>query len=378
MENIILNEKNIWLPPGTAVYVGDRPPSALDISVITYNTEFAETKKISTIDEIPKCKDDGIIMWINLNGLEDIDSIKKLAAMYNIHSLTIEDVLNTKQQPKAEVFENYRFISFKSIRREKEFHENRYKQKRPLIFKFWEKTKAPVLGEEFLIEQISIIIVKNVIITFQEIPGDPFDGIRKRIFENLGFVRKMGSDYLAYALIDAVVDEYYLTLAHLEEDIENLEERAVRTNDDSFFSEIQDTKKYLLRIKHAMVPMRENLITLSRQDTQVPSDSLKPFLQDLRENLSNAIVTLENYREWLTNILDVNLSFLSHQMNKVMKILAIISSIFIPLTFIAGIYGMNFEFMPELGKPWAYPIVLCCMGFIASLMIIFFKIRRWF
>jgi magnesium transporter len=232
--------------------------------------------------------------------------------------------------------------------------------------------------KEFVIDHISIIIMKNVLITIQEIAGDSFWDIRKRILENIGQIRKMGTDYLAYTLIDTVVDEYFITLAHLEDDIEDIEDRAVKTDNDAFISEIQETKKFLFYVKRAMLPLRENLMIISRQDMLLTNEELKPFLQDLRENLSNAINSVETYREWLTNIMDVNLSVLSYQLNKVMKILAVISAIFIPLTFIAGIYGMNFEFMPELAQPWGYPLVLGFMGTVALALVILFKTRKWF
>ena len=377
MRNIIINKKNLGLPPGTPVYIGDKPATEMDISVIAYDSTFAEIKTISSIAELSGIKRDGKI-WINVNGLRDSDSLKELMKTFNIHPLTIEDIMNTKQQPKTETFDEYSFISFKSIQREKTFHKTQKKKNN-----FFGLKSIPIKNimenkDEFLFDQISIIIMKNAIITFQEIPGDPFDGIRKRILEDLGRVRKMGTDYLAYALIDAVVDEYYLTLAHLEEDIENFEERAVKTSDEKFISELQNTKKYLLQIKRAMLPLRDNLLLVSRRNMPLANDELKPFYQDLQENLTNAIESVENYRDWLTNIMEVNLSVLSYQMNKVMKILAIVSAIFIPLTFIAGIYGMNFENMPELSQPWGYPIVLGTMGCISLTMLFFFKIRHWF
>jgi magnesium transporter len=291
--------------------------------------------------------------------------------------LTIEDILNTEQQPKIETFDNYSFISFKTIQREKKFQRKQNKKKWSLKIKH-KDADGEEYPNEFIIDQISMIIMKNVLITFQEISGDPFDGIRKRILDNVGQIRTQGTDYLAYSLIDAVVDEYFIALDHLEDDIENFEDRAIKTSDDTFIAEIQDTKKYLLQIKRAMLPLRNNLVIISRKNILLASDELKPFLQDLRENLSYAIEIVENYRDWLANIMDVNLSVLSYQLNKVMKILAIVSAIFIPLTFIAGIYGMNFEYMPELSLPWGYPIVLSGMGLIALIMVIFFKIRHWF
>ena len=373
MKHISINKNNIGLPPGTPVYIGDKPVSSLDITVLKYNQSQAEIQDIPSVDELHEENED-FVLWINIIGLRDIDAIKKIAAMYDIHPLTVEDILNTRQQPKMEVFDNYFYYSFKSIQQNKNFQHAQKKGKR--LFDLRDKlAESP---DEFIIEQISIIKTRNTLISFQEIPGDPFDGVRRRILENHGRIRKMGSSYLAYSLIDAVVDEYYFTLAHLEDDIENYEERAIDTSDEAFMSEIQDTKKHLLHIKRAMLPLRDNVLQMSHQHIVLLGDELKPFFQDLKENLNNAIETVENYRDWLSNIMEVNLSVLSYQMNKVMKILAIVSSIFIPLTFIAGVYGMNFEAMPELSKPWGYPAILCVMGTIAITMAIFFKKRHWF
>jgi len=379
MKNILVNEQSLGLPAGNPVYAGNGASLTHGISVLTYNLSFAEMHNLSSVDELLSYNNDSTILWINVNGLKDTGSIKKLEKMYNIHPLTIEDALDTRQQPKVETFEKYRFISLKSIRHEKKIHLIKQDIKK----RFSRRNRKKLLEQledmkEFVIDHISIIIMKNVLITIQEIPGDSFGDIRKRILENIGQIRKMGTDYLAYSLIDTVVDEYFITLAHLEEDIEDLEDRAVKTDNDAFISEIQETKKFLFYIKRAMLPLRENLMIISRQDMLLTNEELKPFLQDLRENLSNAIDSVETYREWLTNIMDVNLSVLSYQLNKVMKILAVISAIFIPLTFIAGIYGMNFEFMPELSHPLGYPVVLGFMVTIALTMIILFKTRKWF
>ena len=335
---------------------------------------MAKMQQLSGIDELQKYRYNSGILWINISELRDIDSIRRLGEMYSIHPLSIEDILSTEHQPKTEVFEDYRFLSVKTIQKEKRFiHENIKKSRN--IFR---KKKHSEEIDEFQIDQVSIIIMKNVLITFQEIPGDPFGGVRKKILGDIGKIRRLGTDYLAYEIIDAVVDEYFLAINHLEEDIESLEDRATKTSDNTFIQEIQDTKKYLLNIKRAILPLRDNIAVIIRREKFFESDELKPFLQDLSENLSLAIISVESHREWLTNIMEVNLSVLSYQMNKVMKVLAIISTIFIPLTFIAGIYGMNFDYMPELELRLGYPIVLGGMGLIAAIMIIYFKIRRWF
>jgi magnesium transporter len=307
-----------------------------EISIITFDHSSAQMHHLSSVDELLSYVNDSTIQWVNIENLKDDETIKKLEKIYNIHPLTIEDALDTRRQPKVETFENYRFISLKSIRQEKKFHlikdDNKKRYSKSDLKKIKEQLEDM---EEFIIEHISIIIMKNVLITNQEIPGDSYKDIKKRILENIKKKKKMGTEYLAYSLIDAVVDEYFLSLAHLEDDIEDFEDRATKTDNDTFISEIQETKKYLFQIKRAMLPLRENLMLISRQD-MLTNEGLRPFLQDLRENLSNAIESVETYREWLTNIMDVNLSVLSYQLNKVMKILAVISAIFIPLTFIAN------------------------------------------
>ncbi|GMO46528.1 MAG: magnesium/cobalt transporter CorA [Treponemataceae bacterium] len=350
MQTDIFKRRYIGLPPGTPVYVGDRPAAEMDLSIITYNHSSAEMKYLKEVDEIPQYMNESKISWINVSGLKDIDAIKQLGKLFTIHPLSVEDILNTEQQPKAEIFDSYSFFSVKSIQQG---------------------------ADGFLIDQISIICFKNTLITFQEIPGDSFDGIRKRILDDVGQIRKLGADYLAYALIDAVVDEYFLALDRLECDLEDYEDRAAAAGDDSFLEEIQDTKKHLLKIKRAVLPLNHNLLVISRQENSMVNSELKPFFQDLRENISGVTVTIESYREWLTNIMEVNLSMLSHQMNKVMKVLTLISTIFIPLTFIVGVYGMNFDVMPELRYRLGYPIVMGVMALIAVIMLIFFRRRKW-
>ena len=372
----MISGKRIYLPPGTPVLMGEKTAAEMDLSVIVYDSTSAETKHLSKVDDVLQYKNDSKITWINISGFCDIDSIKRLGELFSIHPLTIEDILHTEQQPKIEIFENYRFLSIKTIQQEQKFRNSEEEGKKSFI-PFRKKKKEYVINE-FVIDQVSIILMKNTLITFQELPEDPFNGIRKRIMQDIGEIRRAGTDYLAYAIIDAVVDEYFLTLNHLEGDIENFEDRAVKTSDNTFIEEIQDTKKYLLQIRRAISPVKENLLIITRHGSFFQSDELKPFLQDLNENLTNAITMVENHREWLTNIMDVNLSVLSHQMNKVMKVMATISTIFIPLTFIAGIYGMNFENMPELKMVFGYPVVLGGMGIIAATMIVIFRIHRWF
>ena len=369
--------KKVYLAPENSVYIGDRTAGAMDLSIITYDLNSAQMMNLSTVEELAQYQKTTKTLWINISGLKDIDSIKYVGELFSIHPLSIEDILHTEQQPKIEIFEKYRFLAMKTIQQEKNFRHKQETRKKSSPF-FRKKKEQRKETDEFLIDQISMVIMKNAIITFQEIAGDSFDSVRKKILENIGGIRKMGTDYLAYSIIDAVVDEYFLTLYHLEDDIEDFEERATKTSDYTFIEEIQDTKKYLLQIKRAITPLRDNMTIILHHETFFKAERLKPFLQDLSEHLNHTISLVDNHREWVSNIMDVNLSVLSHQMNRVMKVLAMISTIFIPLTFIAGIYGMNFTYMPEIEYELAYPIVLAGMGIIGLAMVAIFKIRHWF
>jgi len=373
--------KSKYLEVINPVYAGDIPASEMKLSYINYDSESAETKDVSSIDEVIKLKSESKMLWINVSGLKDIDSIKRLGELLEIHPLTIEDILQTEQQAKMEVFENYRFLLVKTIMQKKNTFTRSNGGKRKFFLPFRKDKRFVSQDEntnELIITQVGIVIMKNILLTFQELSRGAFEGIRRKIIENTGEIRKMETDYIAYLIIDKIVDEYFNSVNHLEEHIENLEERATRTSDDTYIEEIQETKKYLLLVKKAILPLKNNLLLISRQESFFQTGEIKPFLQDLIENLDHAVMQVEHYREWLSSVMEVNLSVLSYQLNKVMKVLAMISAIFIPLSFIAGIYGMNFENMPELTTSFGYFIVLGVMLSVAIAMIAFFKIRRWF
>ena len=324
----------------------------MNLSIISYDPAGAWRETAATADELLSRHNPQGISWINVDGLDDTEAINRLAGFYAIHPLTVEDILNTEQRPKVEEFDNYLFISLKAIR------------------------KQPT-GEP-LFDQVSFVLAGTTLITFQEIPGDSFDGIRRRILGNGGKVRKMGADYLAYTLIDAVLDEYFLVLDALGSGMEDFEDRALDERDAAFTPDIQTVKQRLLRIRRAVWPLRESVALLLRLDSPKISAELDPFLRDLQENIIQAVETVETYRELIAGVMEINLSTVSNRMSKVMTVLTIISTIFIPLTFIVGVYGMNFQYMPELASRYGYPIVWGCMILIALGMIVFFKRRRWF
>jgi magnesium transporter len=343
---------NLGIAPGSPVYVGARDPAETALSLIEYDSSRAWIKSADTVDELLAGKNPSGITWINVNGLKDSAAITRLAELYGIHPLTVEDILDTGQRPKVEEFDDYLFFIFKYLH---------------------------VRGKDELVsEQISMVFTENTVITFQEKAGDPFGGIRRRILNNGGRVRKFGADYLAYGLLDSVVDAYFLVLDDMGTRIEDFEDRAMDEKDESFMPDIQRTKQDLLKIRRIVWPLRESLSLLPQMSPSFIHEELGPFVKDLHDNVIQVVETLETYRELIAGVMEVNLSAVSNRMNQVMKVLTIISTLFIPLTFIVGVYGMNFAFMPELQYPYAYPITWGVMIFIALGMLIFFKHRRWF
>lgn len=324
----------------------------MDLSIIGYDPIGAWKKTSATVEELLKFKNPAGITWINVDGLDDAGAINQLAESFRIHPLTVEDILNTEQRPKLEEFERYLFISLKAL------------------------SRKPDGNLDF--DQISLVVLKDTVISFQEFPGDSFEGIRRRILNNGGRIRKLGADYLAYVLMDSIVDEYFSVLEHIGANIEDFEDRAMNDSDSTFIPDIQAVKQQLLHVRRIIWPLRESLSLLLKLESPLLSGELEPFFKDLYENVIQAAETMETYRELVSGVMEVNLSAVSARMNKVMKVLTIISTLFIPLTFIVGVYGMNFRFMPELEYRYAYPITWGVMLVIAAGMLIFFKRRGWF
>jgi magnesium transporter len=323
----------------------------MELSIIGYDPSGAWTREAESVEDLLQGRNPSGMTWINVNGLEQPELIQELAGHYGIHPLTVEDILDTGQRPKTEEFDRYLFIILKAIRGGNE--------------------------EEAEFEQISLVIMDTVLFTFQEVRGDSFDGIRRRILNNAGRSRRMGAGQLAYSLMDSIVDEYFLVLDRLGTGIEDFEDRAMDERDEGFIPDLQRVKQRLLRLRRVIWPARESVALLQRLESPLISRELMPFLKDLQDNLIQAADTVETYRELLAGVLEVNLSSVSNRMNKVMKVLTIISTIFIPLTFIVGVYGMNFDHMPELRWRYAYPITWGVMVLIALGMLFLFKRRRW-
>jgi len=346
------------LPPGTLVYVGKKRTEKIKITLIDYDEKQLTEKTIKRIEECFPFKEKPTVTWINIDGIYDTEIIEKIGKRFDLHPLLMEDIVNTGQRPKMEDFENYIFLVLKMLY-------------------FDEK------NNEVKSEQISLIFGPNYVISFQELEGDVFDPIRDRIRKAKGRIRKMGADYLAYALLDAIVDNYFLILEKIGEKIETMEENLVTEPTPETLQAIHSLKRETILIRKSVWPLRELVSGLERSESKLIKKSTDIFLRDVYDHTIQVIDTIETFRDMLSGMVDLYLSSISNKMNQVMKVLTIIATIFIPLTFVAGIYGMNFDpaaspfNMPELGWYWGYIMVWVVMIAIGIAMIIYFKRKRW-
>ena len=292
------------------------------------------------------------ISWINIDGLHEVDIIEKLGTHFGIHPLTLEDIVNTEQRPKIEDMGEYLFIILKMMSYNRS--ENRVEA-----------------------EQVSLIIGHNVVISFQEKMGDVFQGVRERIRFSKGRIRKMGSDYLAYALIDAIVDHYFIVLEEVGDQIENLEDEVMTRPTTETMQTLQKIKRRLLFLRKAVWPLREVISSLERGESKMIMKQSKPYFRDLYDHTIQVVDMVETMRDMNAGMFDMYLSSISNKMNEVMKVLTIIATIFIPLTFIAGIYGMNFDYMPELKWQWGYFGVWSVMALLFIGMMFYFRRKKW-
>ena len=344
--------KKIGLSPGSLVHIGEQKVEEVNLSLIKYNQDKVNFDKVEEISQLNQFIKKDVVNWLNVSGLHQPEIIEQIGDQFGIHSLVLEDIMNTEQRPKVEVYDDYIFIVVKMMRYDEQ-------------------------NEELDVEQLSIILGENYVITFQEKEGDVFDRLRENMKKWKGRLRKKGADYLAYALVDAVVDHYFLVLEQFGDEIEVMEDRVFVDPDPEMVSEIQRMKGDMIYIRKAVWPLRESISLLMRDETPFISSDSQIFLRDLYDHTIQVIDTVETFREMVSSLLDVYLSSISNRMNEVMKVLTIIATIFIPLTFIAGIYGMNFEHMPELKMSWAYPAIWVVFVIVSIVMVIYFRRKKW-
>lgn len=352
MQNV--SEKS-GLPPGTIAYYGKAVTEQVSITLIQYNeTEFYE----HTFDSFDDCHNhsrDGFVKWINVDGIHNVDVLEHIGKQYNIHPLTLEDIANTAQRAKVEDFDNYIACIMKMV---------------------YPDTK----GEEDLVsEQLTILLLdNNTVLSFQEADGgDAFDIIRNRIRQGKGRIRRVQADYLTYALMDAVVDSYFTVLEKIGDALEVLEEDLLRDPHPNTIHQLHSFKRQLIFLRKAVWPMREMVNNIERSETKLFSEATSIYLRDVHDHAIRVIDTVETYRDLQAGMMDIYLSSVSNRMNQVMKTLTIITTIFVPLTFIAGVYGMNFDNMPELHEDYGYFVVWGVMLVIVIALLIYFRKKRW-
>lgn len=345
--------KKVGLPPGTLVHIGEKKIGKVRITVIDYDKANFEEKEIKTIEECFQFKDKTTVTWINIDGIHDIEIIEKIGKHFDLHSLILEDIVNTEQRPKIEDFGDYIFIVLKML--------------------YYNEKEDGIQAE-----QVSLIVGSNFVISFQEKEGDVFDPIRERIKSGKGRIRKMGADYLTYTLIDTIVDNYFISLEKLGEKVESMEEELVTNPTPETLRTIHHLKREMIFLRKSVWPLRDVVNRLERGESTLIHESTDIYLRDVYDHTIQVIDTIETSRDILSGMLDIYLSSISNRMNQVMKVLTIVATIFIPLTFIAGVYGMNFKYLPELGWKWSYPLVLLGMVFIGVSMLVYFRRKKWF
>ncbi|MBD3290171.1 magnesium/cobalt transporter CorA [candidate division KSB1 bacterium] len=340
------------MPPGTLVHVGEKKVEKVRIRVMDYDDSGLSENELDSIEDTFPYRDKSSVTWINIDGLHVVDNIQKIGSHFEIHPLVLEDILNTGHRPKMEDNEDYIYIVLKMLYYQPD-------------------------NNNLEVEQISIILGENYVITFQEREGDVFNPVRERIRTGKIRTLKRKSDYLAYALVDAVVDNYFLILERMGESIEDLEEELLQDPGQRTLKQIYSLKNKMLLIRKSIWPLREAISALERGDSPLIRESTHIYLNDVYDHTIQVIDTMETYRDMVSGMLDTYLSIVSNRMNEIMKVLTIIATIFIPLTFIAGIYGMNFQYMPELKSHYGYFAVWTVMIAIAVVMVLFFKRKKW-
>jgi len=344
--------KKAGLSPGTIVHIGEKKIEAAKFFLINYDPGQLQEKQLAAIEESFRFKDTPPVTWINIDGLHEIDIITKIGQHFKIHPLTLEDIVHTDQRPKAEDYDDYVFIVFKML--------------------FYDDASTHITSE-----QVSLILGSHYLISFQEKEGDVFNSVRERIRKAKGRIRNSGPDYLTYALIDATVDHYFFILEKVGEKLEQIEEELLENPQPQTLQSIHNLKREMIYFRKQAWPIRELLSHLMHEESQLIQESSHIFFRDIYDHTIQVIDTIESMRDVLTGMQDLYLSTVSNKMNEVMKVLTIMATIFIPLTFIAGIYGMNFKFMPELEWKWSYPVLWGVLVAIFVLMLFWFRRRRW-
>ena len=344
--------KKLGKAPGSVIYTGNKSSKKLFIDVFDYSSENFIEKELGTVEDIFNFKHSSSVTWININGLNHVTEIEKIGQHFNFHPLVLEDIVSINQRPKIDEYEDYLFVVVKMLYLDK--------------------------GDNLVSEQVSFILGKEYVFSFQEAEGDVFDDVRERIRQGKGRARHLASDYLLCILLDAIVDHYFTVIETLGEKIENFESRIFSGKvDDSTSRNIQELKKEILRVRRAIFPLREVISRIEKDESALIQPKTKTFFRDIYDHVIQVSENIDIYREMIWSLMDMYMTTISNKMNEVMKVLTIMASIFIPLTFIAGIYGMNFDYIPELHYKYSYFILWGVMIILFIGMLIYFKRKKW-
>jgi magnesium transporter len=350
MKLVQKRSRKTGLPPGTLVHIGEKKTDKVAITAFSYAGVRCDEYQVLSLDELAPPADESVT-WVNVSGVHRTDILESCGKQFQLHSLLLEDIANTDQRPKLDDYETCLFLVLKML--------------------------SVTERQDIVVEQVSLVFGRNFVLSFQENGTDVFTPVRDRLRGGKGRLRQSGADYLFYALVDAIVDQYFAVVEALGEKIEELQDLVVSDPKPETLHKIHALKRQLLFLRRAVWPLREVTNNLSRSECPFLQESTKVFFRDVYDHVVQIVDTIETLREMVSASLDIYLSGISYRLNAVMKVLTIITTIFMPLTFIVGIYGMNFEHMPELKWEWGYPLVVGVMVMIAIAMLGFFIRKRW-
>jgi magnesium transporter len=350
MKLVQQRSKKTGLPPGTPIHIGEPKGERVKMTIFNYAGPRCEERVLTDLDELLPPLDD-TVTWVDVGGVHKMEVLEAFGKQFHLHPLLLEDIANTDQRPKLDDYDAYLF----------------------LVMKVMSVTDRGAI----LIEQVSLVLGRNFVVSFQENGTDVFLSVRERLRGGKGRLRQQGSDYLLYALVDALVDQYFAVLEALGERIETLQEKVMADPKQDTLRDIHALKRQLLFVRRAVWPLRETMNSFSRIACPFVHDETKVFFRDVYDHVVQIVDTIETLREMVSSSLDIYLSSVSYRLNDVMRVLTVITTIFMPLSFIASIYGMNFEHMPELTWSWGYPAVLAVMGMVGAVMLVGFRRRKW-
>lgn len=350
MKLVQKRSRKTGLPPGTLVHIGEKKAEQVTITTFSYANSRCDEQQVTKPEELAPPPDESVT-WVNVSGVHKMDVLEALGKQFSLHPLLLEDVANTDQRPKLDDYETYFFLVMKML--------------------------SLTDRQDVLVEQVSLVLGRNYVLSFQENGTDVFQPVRERLRGGKGRLRQSGADYLLYALVDAIVDQYFAVLEVSGEKIEALQQAVVADPRPETLKNIHALKRQLLFLRRAVWPLRDVMNNLSRSECPFLQQATKLFFRDVYDHVVQIVDTIETLREMVSASLDIYLSSVSYRLNAVMRVLTVITTIFMPLSFIASIYGMNFEYMPELKSEWGYPIVLAIMAAVGVGMLFVFRKKRW-